>query len=436
VLSPNVVTTHRSIVAGFVLALSVLSACSHDSSDPVYPTEPPPSPASSAVEVAYCRGAEPLWVAFQDGDGAWTRANPIASGQYTTFHHDFTSNRGAVARAAELPGGFRTLSILYGAPSELGLASDTAFQRCSADARRTFNGTIAGLAPNDIAVVSAGNSVLDYTSIETGSSWQLSGALAGPQEFLATRGTRVNGAVSLTKMILRRSSGLPDGAMIPAFDFESAEAFQPVVPTVTFVGNDGGAVITYTGVRTAHSNSFLSALAGGGGTATSPYFAIPEDRLQTGELQSVSATTVPAGNVVRGTTVYFRTPVDRTLAFGAVPSAPELSVVSTTPTARLRARFAVQGDYDRYTSINFQQENTVLSLSMSGAYATLAGDYEFVVPDLTSVSGFDPRWTLRSGTQVLWTTARVGGARGLDYYATPRDGDVVRAGSDAGFITP
>jgi hypothetical protein len=425
----------RSIAGALVLALSALSACSHDSPDPTYPTEPPPSPTSSAVDITYCRGAEPVWVAFQDGDGAWTRARPVANGAYTTFHGDFTANRGAVARAAALPGDLTSLSITYGAPAELGLVSDTAFQ-CTADALRTLNGTVAGLGANDVALVAVGHSILDFTNLELGSTWQLRGALAGPQEFLATRGTRVNGVVSLTKMILRRSPELPDGATLPAFDFESAEAFQPAVRTVTFAGNDGSAVTAYTGLRTAHSNNFLTFLAGGGATATSPYYAIPGSQLEDGELQSLGATSAPVGNVVRSAIVYFRTPVDRTLTFGAVPSAPALDVVSTTPTVRLRARFAGQADYDRYTSINFQQGNTVVSLSMSRAYATIAGGYELVVPELTSVPDFDPRWALRRGTQVLWTTARVGGSFVASYDAMPREGDVTRAGSDAGFVTP
>ena len=433
--SPNVFTTRRSVVVAG-LALSALSACSYDSAGPTYPTDPPPSPTPSAVDIAFCRGAEPLWVAFQDGDGAWTHARPIAGGQLTTFHHDFTSDRAAVARAAELPGGFRTLSILYGAPSELGLVSDTALQQCSTDAQRTLNGTVAGLGENDIALVTAGNSLRDFTNNEFGNSWQLRGALAGPQEFLATRGTLMNGVVSLTKMILRRSPGLPDGATLPVFDFESAEAFMPVVRNLTFAGNDGSVVTAFTGLRTAHSNNIITFLAGGGATAASPYFAIPEDRLAPDELQSVGATSVPVGNVARSVFVYFRAPVDRTVTFGAVPSAPELSVVSTTPSVRLRARFAAQADYDQYTSINFQQDDTVLSLSMTQTYATRAGGYELVVPDLTSVAEFDPRWTLRGGRQLLWTTARVGGALGASYNATPHEGDVTRSGSDAGFITP
>jgi hypothetical protein len=437
VLSPNVSSIRRAIVAELVLALAVLPACSsYDSSAPTYPTDPPPGPVASAVDVVYCRGAEPLWAAFQDGDGAWTRAQPIASGQYTKFHHDFTSTRGAFARATQFASGLTSLSILYGVPSELGIVGDTTLQ-CSGDALRTVTGTVAGLGANDIALIAAGSSVLDFTNVELGNTWQLRGLLPGPQELLATRGTRVNGVVSLTKMILRRVTGLADGAILPTFDFESAEAFQPVVRNLTFAGNDGAAVTAYTGLRTAHSNNFLTFLAGGGATAASPYYAIPEDQLENGELQSVGASSFAVGNVVRSAAVYFRAPADRTLTFGAAPSAPELSVVATDPTARLRARFPVQADYDRYTSINFQQgQNTVVSLSMTRRYATLAGGYELVVPELTAVEAFDPRWALHGGAQLLWTTARVGGSFVPNYDATPHEGDVTRAGRDAGFITP
>ena len=143
--SPNVFIARRTIVAGLALALSLLTACNSDSSAPTEPDGPPPSPTPSAVDVVYCRGAEPAWVAFQDGDGAWTQALPIASAQYTSFHHDFTSNRGAVARALQFASGLTSLSILYGVPSEIGLVSDTAFQQCSSDALKTLNGSVAGL---------------------------------------------------------------------------------------------------------------------------------------------------------------------------------------------------------------------------------------------------------------------------------------------------
>src|SRR6185436_654181 len=223
--SPNVLIARRTMVAGLALALSLLTACNSDSSAPTEPDGPSPTPTASAIDVVYCRGAEPAWVAFQDGDGAWTQAQPIASGQFTSFHHDFNANRGAVARAVQFASGLTSLSILYGVPSELGLVSDTAFQQCSSDALKTLNGSVAGLDTNDVALVSAGNAVRDFTSPESGNSWQLRGLLAGPQEILATRAARVNGAASVSKMILRRNPALADGATLPVFDFESPEAF-------------------------------------------------------------------------------------------------------------------------------------------------------------------------------------------------------------------
>jgi hypothetical protein len=108
----------------------------------------------------------------------------------------------------------------------------------------------------------------------------------------------------------------------------------------------------------------------------------------------------------------------------------------------MHARFAAQADYDRFTSINFQQlfqqgQDVAVSLSMTQAYADLnAGGYDFVVPDLTGVDGFDSRFALRSGVQVIWTTARVGGSAGLGFNPVPSDGFTRRVGTDAGFITP
>ncbi|MFL5607913.1 MAG: hypothetical protein ACJ8AD_15790, partial [Gemmatimonadaceae bacterium] len=68
-------------------ALSLVAAC-RDATAP----DLPPTPTS--VEVAYCAGREPTWLAFQEGDGAWTQELPTLSGRKTLFHHTFTTNRG------------------------------------------------------------------------------------------------------------------------------------------------------------------------------------------------------------------------------------------------------------------------------------------------------------------------------------------------------
>jgi hypothetical protein len=57
-------------------------------------TPPPPT----AVAVAYCSGLEPDWMAFQDGDGVWTRVQGSPAGGKVTFSSLFSATRGAVVR--------------------------------------------------------------------------------------------------------------------------------------------------------------------------------------------------------------------------------------------------------------------------------------------------------------------------------------------------
>jgi hypothetical protein len=436
VRSPKASVARRAFVAQFTLTLSLIAACTGDAPAPTEPGGPVPTP--SVVDVAYCRGAEPAWVAFQDGDGAWTRSQPTASGAYTIFHHDFASNRGGLATAVQFASGLTSLTIRYGVPAELETFSDTSFGQCSSEALTRASGTVAGLDTNDVALVSSGFAVRDFVFPETGGEFELRGLLAGPQEILVMRGTRVNGLTPVTGMILRRIPSLAEGATIPAFDFRSAEVFQPEVHTVTFAGLAGEGITAFTGLRTAHSDNVVTFLTGAANATTRPFYSIPESRLEPGDLQRVGASTAPVANVIRSSAVYFRSPADRTLTFGAVPVAPVLTVVASTPTLRLRAFFAAQADYDRFAAINFQQgQNTLVSVSMTRAYSELAAaGYDLVVPELSAVQGFDARWALREGSTVLWTSSRIGGTLGLGPNAVPVDGATMRGASDAGFITP
>jgi len=72
-----------TVVITIALAGTTLGACSDRA------MSPPPPPPPTTVDVAYCSGLEPTWVAFQDGDGAWTQAQPIVSGPHTTFRYAF-----------------------------------------------------------------------------------------------------------------------------------------------------------------------------------------------------------------------------------------------------------------------------------------------------------------------------------------------------------
>jgi hypothetical protein len=129
--------------------------------------------------------------------------------------------------------------------------------------------------------------------------------------------------------------------------------------------------------------------------------------------------------VSRSADLFFRAPGNRTVTLGAPLITPTLSVVATTPSLRVRAQFVAQSDYDRSTTINYQQASTsaLVTISMTAAYAAInSAGYSLVVPDLSTVAGFDPAWAMRPGPLTLWSATRTGGTLALGRDAVPSDG--------------
>lgn len=431
------ISTRRPFIAALSFALSALAACGDYRSDPAAPY---PGPISTTVDVAFCNGAQPRWVAFQDGDGEWTRAEPpVVAGGVATFRHTFNSNRAAIATAREFASGLTSLAIRYAAPAELTMAGDQRPDLCGETADDTLLGTVTGIDTNEVAVISTGRSTREATTVAEGDAFTLR-QVGGPHELLATRLTRTGGEVFLTGIILRRGPALPDGATIPVLDFGSAEVIQPASALFTVAGSGPAGAVSRNGLRTAHSENVVIFADPSVTTAARLFLGVPEDRLAPGDVQFITASTnlTNTSNVVRSVTSYFRAPTARTVTFPDLPQAPELSFASTAPTVRPRAHFDSQASYDRLTGVNFQQiQNTSVSVTMTPAYAALnAGGYDLVVPELTGVAGFDTRWALHPGATLIWTSSRIGGTLGLAPNVTPADGDTRVIGSDAGFITP
>ena len=130
-----------------LLLSAIVSACADSMTAPGPST--PPGPVTATV--SYCAGLEPLWVAFQDGDGAWTRALPTVSDGMTAFQFTFASNRGAIATTTAGGQGITDLHVLYGSPAELEAEGDVSPRFCTSAATKTLLGTVAGLDTNEIA---------------------------------------------------------------------------------------------------------------------------------------------------------------------------------------------------------------------------------------------------------------------------------------------
>src|SRR4051812_25486137 len=169
------------------LTLAMLSACRDYTPAP---TDPGPAGTPSVSNVVFCSGLEPNWVAFQDGDGEWTRAEPALSGSQVTFHHAFATNRGAIATARELAGGFTVLWVQYGTPAELAIVGDTRPDHCPPTVFLTLLGKVANVHANEVALVSAGYATRELIDPDQGNDFSLVALRPGPQDILATRGTQ------------------------------------------------------------------------------------------------------------------------------------------------------------------------------------------------------------------------------------------------------
>jgi hypothetical protein len=384
------------------------------------------TPVPFQVNVVYCTIAAPSWVAFQDGNREFTRILPVVNGSSTIFRHLFTTNRGAIATlGSALDGALTSLNILFGTPAELADAGDTNPLDCSGTQAKTLFGDVAGIGANESALVSSGLFLRSPVRQTEPATFTLTGLAGGLQDLLATRTTGLAGTAEVTRLILRRGIDVPDSTRIPLLDFESAEAFAPVIANVSIAGLAGQNAIGETTLLTSRSAMVLSSLTNQRNAATRPYFALPQGRLLGSEVQGLRVTTDAASPSRRSADVYFRSPVDRLVTLGAPVVAPVISSATATPSAQVRARFVGQAAYDRVTFINYQQgsSSALVSVGMTPAYAAASGaGYDLVVPDLTGVAGFDPAWTLRPGVKLLWSAVRIGGTLGFGRNVVPIDG--------------
>ncbi len=394
--------------------------------------------SATSVAVAFCSALAPTWVAFQDGNGDWTQATPTTVGSTAVYRRLFVTNRGGIATLTpQLDGALTLLSVLFGAPAELASAGDTNAIDCGDKASKSLLGRIDGFGVNESASISAGP-FLHLTVPSSATTFRLTDLPSGPHDLLATRTTFIDGSAAVTRLLLRRDIDLLDGATLPPLDFASAEAVAPAIATVTIAGLGPEGAISGTRLRTSTSEMVLSFATDVPTVAARPYFALPESRLIAGDVQVLHVSTNGPSEVNRDADLYFRSPIDRTVSLGAPMIVPAISTVATSPSLRLRARFVPQADYDRSTSILFLQAATsaVVNVSMTAAYAALGDGFDLVVPDFSSVTGFDPAWALRPGGTVTWAATRVGGSLALGRDAIAFDGATQRRAFVRDTITP
>lgn len=352
----------------------------------------------------------PLWVAAQDGSGAWTRV----TGTNDAYTFQISSGKGGVAYVLSTAASNFEVQVFYGSTSDLQTRGG---EICggTASAAKTVNGSVVGASGTDLVMLGLGRataSVVPATSL----NFSLTNVGQGALDLIAGKSLLTIGgsgiSFSLNKVVMRRNLSQAHNSTLAAIDFNAGDAITPATATATFgnLGADGTIIVgSYQTTNNTLASFYTDANVS---TAASRSFSgIPAGSQLAGDLHvmtfSAQSAALQAPTSTRAVTLAFGAMGNKTVTFGSSATAPTVSVLGSAPYARIRAAMTLQAEYNRYWLADFQQAGASprrVQVQMTTGYAPGA-TFNLDVPDFSGVAGFLNTWGLTAGTVVNWTTS-------------------------------
>lgn len=403
-----------------------------------------PPPPGGNVTFTFCaaQGANPIWLAVQDGAGAWSRV----TGVNDVYTFSVASGKGGVSWVTSANSNNFSQATLLATTAEL-----QAYGAAQCPGGKTVTGSVAGVAAPNLAYVTLGGAGAVVTPALT-TAFSLPGVADGPRDLVAARTQTIfQGPTPLTgisRMIVRRGLNPPAGGSLALLDFAGSEGFDPDQRTLTIL-NAGTDISRLTlGYLTATSAQAPYLVDGSpGAQATRPWWGIPSNRQAPGDMHAVTVSATPGAGLPfveqRTTQLFTAEARDRTIVMGSTPSPVTLSVAASGP-VRFRIQFQLQAEYSRFFSTTFAQSlggavrNSFLSVSGGWLPSSAAGTaVDVTMPDFNGTPGWSGSWGLLAGFQVTWTHTVLGWSASGGGVAPPVvEGGLVQTGTRTGLTTP
>jgi hypothetical protein len=356
-------------------------------------TTPPPDDGGpgggSEVRLDFTRcvaDQQPLWFAYQDGSGPWTRV----AGQGHVYTFDVGGDGGYAWHVQ--PSGIHITQAVLFAAAEIPAAT---IDMCPAGSA-TVTATVAGLSGSQLASVSLGGGT--GIALAQNPSVQLQQVSTGTHDLVAWRYDAVAPGGASERGFIRRDVAVTDGGAV-AVDFGGTESFAPASASVTFQGTDGHPFVPVVGYATGSTCQLASLYNGSVGTATQVNLrGVPADRQRATDLHQLTASVLdPSGTrIVQN---WFHALGNRTVD-APPPIAPTVTRLSG-PYLRTRTTVVVPAPYAAGNQGNvFAGYEAGGRRLQVGATLARAGGNPAVVdmPDFTGADGWDPTWAAPSGS--------------------------------------
>src|SRR5437667_8768968 len=362
--------TLRHLASASLLALTLVS-CS-DATGPV-------NQKMIDVLLDFCADNTPVWFAFQNQNGQWTRVMPNGEGTVAFTAADRLTIAYVTQRGSDY-----TTEILNTANTELEKVSGTA---CNEEiGTKQLNGTLTGLTGTQVALVSMFVSSADLTAQQT--SYSLVALANRPLDLIATRGSIAGANQDFDRIIIRRNLNLVNNATIPTLDFNGIEAAAPTIVSGTVSGkasNENAFVAPnfFSHLGTTHFLQYVDAVQNGGVTIET----VPSQLLSEGDYHDVFVIATTGAGDVRGVENFFKNPANQALALASVLAPPTVTTAATTPNVRLRTTVARQPQYNSAVTALYVQQHGQFSSTEVAVTTTQGfsdnGSWDLTIPDLS-----------------------------------------------------
>lgn len=396
-----------------------------------------PPPGTGNTTFTFCGLSRvPLWLAAQDGAGAWQRVMPVVNGTTASYSFDIGTAGGVAAVTGSASLGYG-LALYYGSRVEL-QALGASFCPTRVAGTRTLTGSIRGVTGDDAVTITLGEASESATAGEP--TFTLKGAPATPADLLAVRlRTELVGDGAILRpisLILRRGTNY--AGSIPPLEFATeAVAPQPALISLGNLRSDNvTASLEYLTATTTASLAYAIDLA----TSALTLGGMPTPLQATGDLHQLSLSFgAPELGGARTWTGWWRQLASQSIPLPDPLAPPDVGVVPGTGVPRFRLSGAVQSQYASNLRASFAQDQfdgTSRSIAIwAGASVLTGASYTLTVPVLSGVSGYSPTWGMTVGVPVRWEVmARGYSTAGVE--VVPADGAWVRTGERAGELTP
>ncbi|MEW5916719.1 MAG: hypothetical protein AB1762_09950, partial [Gemmatimonadota bacterium] len=353
----------------------------------------------------------PAWIAYQDGNGAWTRV--IGTGNVYRF--SITAATGGFAYV--IPGPTTNTSqvnVQYMSRNEM---STVPFVYCSGSgpALKIVNGSVSGISGGDAVNISLGGGIsFASPSIPT---FSIAAVQNGTHDLIAWRHdllADITGAGNPDRGFVRRDQNLANNSSVGTLDMNGAESFGPASATFTVNGLAAGDELSHTMRYNTGSAcigaGLYSSVRMTGNTFVGYGFPATLQRPTDFHQVIFTATTRQSGILFptgqRTLIETFQTMGARNLTLGAVLAAP---TISTLPASykRLQAVFTLAAEYNSGATLAYTAGSKVVTISATPAW--LGGSaVTLSLPNFSGLPGWNDAWPPASSATGQWTASVAG----------------------------